>query len=277
MQFKRLLIILANQIFYLFFYLVKQIKNYKIINNNVVALYERGSLLQIKLAIAFGFGAGCKVVCTDDFFWDKPFAILPSVKTLSNVLDSKCDYYYIDKAYFLRGKYFRITKNAYQLTNFVKSDGARYYKLNIEKKLYNRTNEVIYICPQSSSFMRIHGIDKDKWVEDIVMELRKYTNKEIKIHNKSPNSAEKNFFKTLQDAHAVIVYSSIAGVQAMMYGVPCIALDKNSTAYSIANNKLSDIEYISVNKEIDEYLYNLADNQWTVWEIFKGLAWKRLN
>jgi hypothetical protein len=87
---------------------------------------------------------------------------------------------------------------------------------------------------------------------------------------------ERVFRRQLVNAWAVVVYSSMAGVQAVMQGVPCFATDPSSTSALFGTTDLSKIE-TPIKPDNREYMAAiLANSQWTLLEIASGLAWEQV-
>lgn len=186
------------------------------------------------------------------------------------------NWYYGDKAYFGRGKYYRITKNAYQSSCTGNVDSTRWNELriNIERR---KKGSKILVCRQSSKFYELHGIDRDDWVRNTINTLKQYTDRPIEIRDKETGDlTEWQFRRALSDVHAVVVYTSIAGVQAATRGVPCFATEK-CASLAFGSGDLSQIENPVLPDNRFEMACVLANNQWTLDEIRNGTAWRMLN
>jgi len=183
-------------------------------------------------------------------------------------------WYYGDKAYFLRDKYYRVTKNAtmHDCSGDHKPD--RFEKLGLTIKPWRNGSEIL-ICPQSDTFFRLNGTTQEDWLNNVMTTLRKHTDRPIRIHYKRAGSDTERFFsRQLVNAWAVVVYSSIAGVQAVLEGVPCFALNTESSAVNFGINDLSLIENPVKPDNREQLAWALADNQWTLDEIRSGITWE---
>lgn len=74
-------------------------------------------------------------------------------------------------------------------------------------------------------------------------------------------------------AKACVVYNSTAGVEAALAGIPVVALDKGSMAWSIASHSISAPFRFPTQKERVTWASRLAWTQWTPAEILSGEAW----
>ena len=179
------------------------------------------------------------------------------------------NYFYADKAYFDRSNYYRITKNALQLTDFSDVNNERFEKLKIPISP-RRFGKKILICPQSEIFFKLNGLDRGQWLNETIQQIRIYTDRPIEIRYKERINTETAFSSALHDVHAVVVYTSIAGVQAALNGVPCFATHDSATKY-FSSGVISNIESPFIPEHIYELACALANNQWTIDEIKRGL------
>lgn len=185
------------------------------------------------------------------------------------------DWYYGDKAYFGRGTYYRITKNGYMSDLSRKPCFDRWKMLRVNVKDWRNGTEIL-LCPQSDTFFKLHGTTQAEWIMNTTKALKKHTNRKIRVHRKMSGQTEQIFRRQLVNAWAVVVHSSMAGVQAAVHGVPCFATDPDSTSAKFGTTDLSRIE-IPVKPDNREYMAAvLANSQWTLPEIASGLAWEQV-
>ena len=79
----------------------------------------------------------------------------------------------------------------------------------------------------------------------------------------------------LEDAHCVVTFNSNSGVEALIRGVPVIACDEGSMAWSIVG---SDLRLVETPKHPDraQWLNDLSYAQWSLEEMRSGEAWRHL-
>jgi hypothetical protein len=184
-------------------------------------------------------------------------------------------WYYADKAYFKRGEYYRITRNDYMHDALGTAKPDRFLQLGVNAAQWKNGSDIL-LCPQSNEFFKLHGLTQSSWVENTTKQIRKYTDRKIRVHYKDTGAkAEKIFKGQLNDVWAVVVYTSMAGVQAVMHGVPCFATAK-CTSSSFGLMDLSKIETPHKPDNREQMAWVLADNQWTLEEIRKGAAWEKV-
>jgi len=243
------------------------------------AYYVNGIGICKEFAFAFSKGCGGRIYETANILHKGDVAMFGDPATWQLLQKAKQDnrtLFYGDKAYFGRSKYYRITKNAYQSDCIGNGDTSRLKKTG--QKIYPwKTGSKILICQQSELFYKLHGLNRNDWVNHTKQTIRQYTDRPIEIRSKiSGDGTEFAFRRSLVDVHAVVVYTSVAGVQAAMNGVPCFATEQ-CASLAFGSSDLSQIEN-PVLPDNREYLASvLANNQWTLDEIRNGTAWRMLN
>lgn len=231
------------------------------------------------MAFGLAFAKGCKGrAISTTMLRSKPFAafMVPELyQAWNEVKRQKITYYYGDHAYFGRKVYFRCTKNAMQHSCAGESTTERFNKLGIEIKPWRQGSNIL-ICPQSEIFHNLQGVPKTEWLQKTIQELKKHTDRKILVRDKSKGTTtESQFRNVLTDIYAVVVFTSIAGVQAALEGVPCFATHDCASA-KFGSMDLSQIENPIKPDNRYEMASVLADNQWTLKEIEKGMAWESL-
>lgn len=144
-----------------------------------------------------------------------------------------------------------------------------------------------------------------KWVEDIIKEIRKYSDRKIiirphprnlnsgirlaknlskKFKNISVNENVKsngisggdNLNQDLLNAYCVITYNSLSAVEAVTRGIPTFAFDDGSMIWPIAHKDIATIENLKYDIDITQWCYDIAYTQWTIEENRKGISWAHL-
>ena len=195
------------------------------------------------------------------------------------------DYWYTDTPYFGRfdndnlkedNHYWRISKNQIHARYWRDCPSDRFDKFNLKIKTRDKNQgEHILICPSSAG---IHTyLKKTNWLNDTVNEIKKYTDRPIKIREKprkagtsGPAVADIPLEKDLENAWACVTSCSISAVEAVLQGVPVFS-DPKSFAWSMSSASLSEIEdplYL----DPSQWLYSLAYQQFTPQEFANGTA-----
>ena len=82
----------------------------------------------------------------------------------------------------------------------------------------------------------------------------------------------------LATADVCVTYSSGAAVDAVLAGVPVIAMDEGNFAWPISSNVLCDISSPrrASDDEVQAWLTTLANSQWTTQEMHQGHTWSHV-
>jgi lipopolysaccharide biosynthesis glycosyltransferase len=207
-----------------------------------------------------------------------------SQKALKHCMEQGRDFYAIDTGYLQPGSrkdYHRVTKNALQnLGPIIERPTDRLGRLSWKAKKF-RPGDFILICPPSEKVMKFYNKDLEKWMKETVTEIKKYTDRPIKIRQK-PTRRERvtndTIWDAMEGAHCVLTYNSIAATEALLNGVPAIALAPNA-ATVLCNTKISEIENLNIptRDEVTAFAAHLSYCQFTANELRTGLAWEILN
>lgn len=191
------------------------------------------------------------------------------------------DWYYGDHAFYKRGKYYRVTKNAYQYVpterDLAAATSARFTAVNGDIHPEWRRGTAVVVCPNSEVYMRHFGIDAREWTMDVVRQIAAVTDRPIVVRWKAV-VGRRPFYVDCHDAWAVVVFSSNAAVEALMAGVPIFVTAPWASTAQMGLSDLSQIEspYFPESSLRERFLWALAERQWTLDEIRAGYAWRAL-
>ena len=209
--------------------------------------------------------------------FSKPLATYGILRGTGDLFHKVKYFYYIDHGYFnssLRffeqGKtiidsldgYFRIVKNDFFHSGKGNCKSDRFEKLNIEIKEKRNSGEFIVLSEPSIYVKNFFKLDD--WVKNTIIEISKYTDRKIYVHNKQSKIP---LDLLLDKAWAFVSDQSTAGFKAMLSGVP--AHFTNKTLKEI--NSIKKIENGDININI---FYNLSYGQWTLNEMQSGETWE---
>lgn len=171
-------------------------------------------------------------------------------------------------------------------------------ELNVELLPWKKDGDYIVVALQLPGDASLRGKDISKWAVETTVELRQYTDrpiivrtpqldrefdKESILHIKSmkgvslQQGTRENLFSTIDNAYATVTYSSGFAIDSVIRGTPTIAVDPGNFAYSLGNNKLSQIENLLRSEDRNQWLYNLSHAQWSQEEIKNGDAWYHIS
>lgn len=143
------------------------------------------------------------------------------------------------------------------------------------------------------------------WVEEIIKEIRKYSdrtiivrphprnlrhgismcidlNKKFKNVQISENLTEggnqggEGLERDLRLAYCVVTYNSLSAVESVCEGIPTFAFDNGSMIWPIAHTDLSTIESLKYDINITQWCYDIAYTQWSRLEHKQGESWQHL-
>jgi hypothetical protein len=188
---------------------------------------------------------------------------------------------------------------------------------NIKFKDWNSPGDSIVIMCQKegdSSLLEMYKTYDSfyDWLEDLVHEIRKYSDRPIiirphprnrdrgiklatrlqkKLKDKtitvsentdslgdylsSPNRAD-GLYQDLAQAYCVVTYNSLSAIEAVCEGIPTFALNDGSMIWPIAHRDLSQLENLSYDVDITQWQYDIAYTQWTSAEHGSGESWAHL-
>jgi hypothetical protein len=167
-------------------------------------------------------------------------------------------------------------------------DDTRKNQLRLNFEPWKSNGSDILICTQHDKSYQWQGNPSLKeWTDNIINEIRKYSQRPIKVrpHPRClfyPNinntqvfkSTERQIDKEFSTAWAVVNYSSNPGVEAILNGIPAFVGDK-SLASPVGNFDFRNIENPN-RPERTQWLNDLAWTEWTVEEMAKGIPQQRL-
>jgi hypothetical protein len=181
-------------------------------------------------------------------------------------------------------------KNRFRLHVGSKFDS---FKLNHGEKI-KRGDKILFVVPsekvikwyagipseklepgEQAAMRKTKGALKERWIKEFITDIKKYTDREIVIRDK-PKILERRLnplYNTLKtgDYHCVVTYNSIASIESVTMGIPCVCLGENAGSY-LSETKLENIEnpyFPEINKIRDHLLY-LSCMQYTAQEIING-------
>lgn len=213
----------------------------------------------------------------------------------------KHNWYYFDQPYFFATHYkkhsdfndiwYRITKNNTQ-KNYVDKDYRHekrfkeiYSKTTKEIKLqrWRKTGEHVLVIPPSYHTARWYNLDRHEWEKNIVKELKKYTDREVRVRHKFIDNANfgtrahKPLKKDLENCWAIVSWHSMCASEAIVQGIPSFS-SQHSPAFPVSYS-LQELNKIEQPKMLDreQWLYSLIGSQFTLSEMQSGFAYKYIN
>ena len=226
---------------------------------------------------AFAFAKGCDGEITEETeLFDGPVALFVSPSrwtVLKAAQEQGRDWFYGDHGYFGRKTYYRITKNAYQYQEMTEASPDRWERFRREIQPWNNSGSHILVCPNSDVYCQLHGFSVDTWLHEVTTTLKAHTDRDIRVRWKSSPTP---IGFDLLDAWAVVVYSSAAALDALIYGVPVFVMAPFAAGSTLGLSDLTKIESPIRPDGREPLFWSLSYQQWTLPEIFSGMAWRQL-
>ena len=169
----------------------------------------------------------------------------------------------------------------------------------VEPIEWRKKGDHILILMQNPGDASLRGADIFEWVENTVIELRKHTDRPIRIRpHPLPNKQQKleqlkqklthvtfvenklpdnlrPLYEDFKNCWCVVTYSSGSSVDAVMAGIPNIACDTGNMAWPISSTKLDMIEkpYTGDTKLWEQ---QISHCQFSTEELRNGVCWNHV-
>jgi len=147
----------------------------------------------------------------------------------------------------------------------------RWDALGVELAPWDDSGEYVLICGQHPGDAAAPGCD-ERWAAETYLAgnlgLRVvYRPHPLTAPDLPPLS------ESLACACQCVTWNSTAAVEAVIAGVPTVALDRGSIAWEVASHAVLEPLWMG---NRDRWAYNLAYRQWTLAELADGTAWEYL-
>tara|TARA_B100000287_G_C20522954_1_gene737733 strand:- start:133 stop:1008 length:876 start_codon:yes stop_codon:yes gene_type:complete len=211
-------------------------------------------------------------------------------------------YYYFDQPYLFYNEYqphpafgqpwYRVIKNNVQMIDVDIRHKERFdYVMGMctDKETIDevtlkdwKTGDHILIIPPSEHTANWYDMKVDGWVDGIINQLQKYTDRPIRVRYKYENKrfGKRNIIplkEDLKNCHAMVSWHSMAACEAVIAGIPSFTSEHspaNMVSYSL--NDLDKIEQpLKNNREV--WLWSLIGNQFMLSELTTDYAYKYIN
>lgn len=238
----------------------------------------------------FAQGANLPIQDYDTDFGSNPILIrsMGKKRLIHWCWENKHTFYYMDSGYVGNYKstsnpygwklWHRIVKNDVQHNDIIDRPDDRWRRLDYKIEKRKQGKHILLVTP-SDKPCKFYGIDRDTWVNEIVKEIKKYTDRPIIIRDKTPRQQRitKTIFEDLENCHAVVTYQSIAAVESVLFGVPAFTLAPTA-ADPVCDKDLSLIENPTKqdNDKIYKWACHLAYGQYHIDEFKNGTAYRLL-
>jgi hypothetical protein len=246
-----------------------------------VSYYVPGEFTSPKVAYAFAKGCGGTITDEEDFFPGPvaTFGTPPRVAAAPSKAQAEGrDIYYADHAYFqprqvLPHHQERVSARRPRDVDrrSVSSGSTR------PIKPWRTSGSHILLCPNSAVYFGFHGIDVEQWLADVTATLRQHTgsrDSHVRWKTQRRESADRARLGECVGGRGVLERAALDGLIA---GVPNFTLAPFASIGpdgTVGSEPDRGSPFYPDDRE--SFLSVLADNQWTIQEILKGVAWRAL-
>ena len=177
--------------------------------------------------------------------------------------------------------YFRIIRGGIHTNKFITTTPDRRNILikqgiDAEFKGWKDNGEYILLCPSSPMVCYyINNLTQEDWLKQVGEEIRKHTDRPIKMRNKPRPSNE--FWGTdikddLKNAWCVVTNMSLAAIDGVLNMTPAFTHQKHVASLITGQHELVERPYKPEREKVEEWLNMVANHQFTIQEIEDGLA-----
>lgn len=209
-------------------------------------------------------------------------------KLIHECWKNKHPFYYMDSGYVGNYKskfnpsgfklWHRVVKDDVQHNKIINRNDDRWKRLDYPIAKRQQGKHILLVTP-SDKPCKFYGIDREQWVYDTVLEIKKYTDRPIIVREKAPRPQRiiKTIFDDFVNCHALVTYQSIAAVESVLHGIPAFTLAPTA-ADPVCDKDLSLIEHPTKQDQdkIYKWACHLAYGQFHIDEFKNGEAWRIL-
>lgn len=216
------------------------------------------------------------------------FRSMTQRKTVAVCQEQKRPYYYIDTGYIgnmqKRKDWHRIVPNGMQHSKINWDMPADRFnniattKPYLEFPGWKKNGRNILVVTPSEKPCKFYGINRDKWVQDTIEQIKQHTDRPIIVRDKTirrDRVGSGSIYHQLDEdkIYAVVTYNSIAATEAIGYGVPCFTLAPNAADYFCEKdlNKIESPKY-SDPMRVHKWQHWIAYCQYLPREMANGTA-----
>ena len=247
----------------------------------------------------FARGCGTTSISTEDFDYATSTDSIVLRGILKHKIMYQCwedgrDFYYVDTGYFGNERnstnpegwkyWHRIVKNNLQHEEIVARPGDRFTQFNKTFQPWKKTGRAILIAAPDEKPCKFYGIDKNQWVLDTVAEIKKHTDRPVRVRERAPNRIDRTVTDTLRqamdnDVFALVTYNSVAAIEAIFHGIPAFTMAPANAASPVALQDLSQIDspYYADSDKLYAWGCHLAYGQFHVNEMKTGKVFDIIN
>jgi len=180
------------------------------------------------------------------------------------------NFYHYDHAYINRGHKsgnYRITSRQLNLSRLRVCGPSKLTSLNTRLVRWRSHGSHILISPPTPNM--ISFLQLDGWLDRTIAQLKKYTDRPLKIRYKGTSTP---LDEDLKDCFALVTHQSNIAVDAVLSGIP-VYVPTSSACYSVSSGPLSAIEYPKF-PDRELLINNISHSQYSLHHFVSGHAFQ---
>jgi hypothetical protein len=201
-------------------------------------------------------------------------------------------YTYIDTPYYGRirndvipGSYWRWAYNSMHDVRQLKVPSDRFESWNVKLEPWKKDGDFVLICPSSENVTKyFYSMRQRDWIEKTKQEIKKYTNKPVRVRLKprksarvqGPDAETVSMKSELEGCYALVTCISICAIDALLEGVPVFSDSNQCPSAWCTNKSISNINNIEYNDR-EQLFFNLAYKQYSIEEYQNGVAYETIS
>jgi len=210
-------------------------------------------------------------------------------KVIHKCMEDSRPFYYMDTGYFGNEPsrinpngwkfWHRIVPNDLQHGEIIPRPRDRFDRFGKRFSSWKKGGRKILIAAPDEKPMKFYDLDLDKWLEETIEEIKKYTDRPVEVRSRDKNRINRVRHNTLQEAldddvFALVTFNSNAAVESIFHGIPVFTLAPANAASPVASQQLEKIEtpYYPDQDKLFEWGCHLAYGQFHVDELRSGKA-----
>ena len=240
------------------------------------------------------YGAGGKVISTDDFDYDANNSPIVLRGILKHKIMKQCwednrDFYYVDTGYFGNERtsanpngwkyWHRIVKNNLQHDSIVLRPDDRFKQFNKKFTPWKKSGRKILIAAPDEKPCKFYGTTQEEWIKNTVDSIKQYTDRTIAVRERAKNRIDRVVHNTLQEAldddvFALVTFNSVAAIESIFHGIPAFTLAPVNAASPVSLQDIAKINepYYPDEDKLYAWGCHLAYGQFHVNELKNGKA-----
>jgi hypothetical protein len=191
-------------------------------------------------------------------------------------IDQDLPFWFIDSGYtnFIEPnkKWHRLTRNHLHFNSPFIAPADRLKNFTTFPQPWRKDGKKILIVEPGPFAASIMHVDAKSWTEQIINELKKYTDRPIEVRSKINKKTRTSLYQTLLDGdyYCTVSINSNSAIESIWAGIPAITLDKH-VSNSVTRNSLEQINDLYYGP-LGDWLAWLSYCQFTYDELMDGTA-----